>query len=144
MSSAGDGLRRFAERADRLGGPAAANAMADEGRREIRRQLSLRSHPRGTPTPSPAGQPPAKISGHLRDSVITIRAVQVGPYRWSASAGPTAVYARIQDKGGRAGRNHSATLPPRPYMKPAVRAMATSGAARTAASRAFRRAVLSG
>jgi hypothetical protein len=137
--SAGDELRRIAERAGTIGGRAAATALADEGQRGIRAQLTKRSHPRRTPTPSPAGQPPAKISGELARGVVTIRAVQVGPHRWSSAAGPTAVYARIQDKGGRAGRNHAATLPPRPYMAPAERAM--SARAGDIAQGAFYRAV---
>jgi hypothetical protein len=144
MSRAGDDLRRLARKADTVGGPAAAAAMADEGAKEIRHQLSLRSHPPGTPTPSPAGQPPARISGRLGGSVITVRPVPAGAHRWSAAAGPTAVQARIQDRGGRAGRNHATTLPPRPYMRPASMVLRSTGRSSRAAAQAFRRAVFGG
>lgn len=86
-----------------------------------RTELSRYAHARGTPTPSPPGEPPARISGHLRGSLSP-----TGPYPggggFTGELGPTAVYARIQELGGQAGRGHSVTLPPRPYMAPAVRA----------------------
>src|SRR5690606_33246710 len=101
-------------------------------------QLGKRSHPRGTPTPSPPGQPPAKISGHLRDHVITVPARQAGAHRWVAMAGPDGVvYARIQEKGGVTGRNHATTLPPRPYVLPAVMGLRASGRLREVSVRAF-------
>lgn len=137
MSPSGDRLREMARRADR-GAAAAAGAMAREGKDAIREQLNKRSHARGTPTPSPPGQPPAKISGHLRDHIITVPARQAGAHRFVAMAGPDGVvYARIQEKGGVAGRNHASTLPPRPYVLPAVMGLRTSGRLREVAVRAF-------
>lgn len=83
-------------------------------------RLSRYYHPPNTPTPSPPGEPPARISGHLRGSLKP-----TGPYPvdggFSGRLGPTAVYSRIQELGGRAGRNHSVTLSPRPYLAPTVR-----------------------
>lgn len=32
-------------------------------------------------------------------------------------------YARIHEYGGQAGRNHAATIPPRPYIGPSIKAM---------------------
>jgi phage gpG-like protein len=32
-------------------------------------------------------------------------------------------YARIHEYGGQAGRNHAATIPPRPYIEPSIKAM---------------------
>ena len=137
MSTSGDRLRRMAARADD-GARAAAAAMAREGRDAIREQLNKRSHARGTPTPSPAGQPPARISGHLRDRVTVVRPWQESAHRWIAAAGPDGVvYARIQEKGGVAGRNHASTLPPRPYMLPAVMGLRSSGRLREVSVRAF-------
>lgn len=103
-------------------------------------QLSRYSHPRGTPTPSPPGEPPARISGHLRGGLSP-----TGPYPtgagFGAKLGPTAVYARIQELGGRAGRNHSVTLPPRPYMRPARAQVIADGSLRRAFVGAWRRAL---
>ena len=138
--AAGDELRRIARRADTLGGRAAAATLASEGAKEIRGQLTKRSHPPGTPTPSPAGQPPARVSGRLANSVITVQPVPAGAHRWVSMAGPHGVvYARIQDQGGRAGVRHSATLPPRPYRVPAARALRAGPGPDRAAS-AFMRA----
>jgi hypothetical protein len=119
MSAAGDNLRRMARQADR-GGRAAANAMGRQAETEIRRQLTKRSHPPGTPTPAPAGQPPAKVSGTLAGSVHAGLPQTAGGHRWIVEVGPRGiVYSRIQDQGGVAGRHHASTLPPRPYMQPA-------------------------
>lgn len=88
--------------------------------RRAHSRLSRYYHPPGTPTPAPPGGPPARISGHLRGSLTP-----TGPYAtgsgFEGQLGPTAVYSRIQELGGRAGRNHSVTLPPRPYLAPTVR-----------------------
>lgn len=82
--------------------------------------LSRYSHSRGTPTPSPPGQPPAYISGTLRSSFETTPPVPSGAGEWSAVVGPTTVYARIQEEGGMAGRGHRSRIPKRPYLRPAV------------------------
>lgn len=93
--------------------------------RQIKAQLSLSAHPPGTPTPSAPGSPPAVVTGTLRRSVTTERKVgRRGPY---VAVGPTAVYGRIQELGGRAGRG--AYLPARPYVAPA-RAVALDSARR--------------
>lgn len=83
---------------------------------ETQRLLNLRSHPRGTPTPSPPGAPPARISGDLRDSVRADPAAEgaAGTYRASVRSG--VAYSWVQEHGGRVGRG--AQLPPRPYIKP--------------------------
>lgn len=82
-------------------------------------RLSRYYHPPGTPTPSPAGEPPARISGDLRGSLSPTGPVPTGD-GYSGSLGPTSRYGRIQEIGGQAGRNHSVTLPPRPYLDPTV------------------------
>lgn len=96
---------------------------------EAKKKLTTYSHPKGTPTPSPPGQPPAIISGGLRRSVkteVTARAGAGSPIS-SAKIGPTAVQGRIQELGGRCGRGHATMLPPRPYMAPTLRTLEQSG-----------------
>ncbi|HCT79274.1 MAG TPA: hypothetical protein DGT23_22475 [Micromonosporaceae bacterium] len=118
----------------------AALLIEREGKRRLRRY----THPRGTPTPSPAGVgPPALVSGHLRRSWKTVPAYPGRkPWTIEARTGPTAVYARIQELGGeitqvrtrrmrRVSANgaeqiierpytHQFRLPKRPYVKPTV------------------------
>jgi len=90
--------------------------------RQIKQTLRRRSHKRGTPTPAPPGEPPAKISGHLARSVKGRGPQLVRRGVWSAEVGPTAVYSRIQELGGTTGRHHRTHLPARPYVKPTVHA----------------------
>lgn len=90
--------------------------------REEKATLRLRSHRRGTVTPSPPGEPPAKISGHLARSVKGRGPRMVRRGVWLAEVGPTAVYSRIQELGGDTGRNHRTHLPARPFVKPTTRA----------------------
>jgi phage gpG-like protein len=82
-------------------------------------ELSKSSHPKGTPTPSRPGEPPSLISGTLRRSVTVQGPTSLGK-GFTASTGPTAIYGRIQELGGTAGRGSH--LPPRPYMAPGVKA----------------------
>jgi phage gpG-like protein len=115
VSEAGDRLRRLADRADGPAGRAAATAGAEALRDVMKRKLSMRSHARGTPTPSAPGTPPARISGRLGGSVTASPATGGGGV-WRAHSGPHGVvYAAIQQHGGVAGRNHTSHLPPRPY-----------------------------
>lgn len=117
MSEAGDALRRLADRADNEGGRAAAKAMGDEGRKAVQAKLGHRSHAHGTPTPSPPGTPPARISGRLQGSIMAEIPRSIGAGVWVSHVGPHGVvYAAIQQRGGRAGHHHASTLPPRPYL----------------------------
>jgi phage gpG-like protein len=100
--------------------PRAVVAGADELKTATRAKLELKSHAWGTPTPSAPGEPPAMISGALRDSVRYDPPRQTQPGLWMTTLGATTVYARIQELGGWAGRNHASYLPPRPYLKPAA------------------------
>jgi phage gpG-like protein len=88
---------------------------------EAKRQLGTYAHPRGTPTPSPRGQPPAVVTGTLRRSIRVTAPEPTGTAGWSISVGPTAIYGRIQELGGFTGRNGATYLPPRPYMDPALK-----------------------
>jgi phage gpG-like protein len=122
---------------------ATRSAVKDATRLVERRasvELGRYYHPPGTPTPSPPGQPPARISGHLRGSLSP-----TGPYPvaggFGGKLGPTAVYSRIQELGGQAGRNHSVTLPPRPYMRPTQSKAMADGSLRRIFVGAWRRAL---
>jgi phage gpG-like protein len=114
-----------------------AITMGAVGERAIKAELSRSSHPAGTKTPSQGGvDPPSLISGRLRGSVRRTRLYPSGPYQWTARVAPTTVYARIQELGGWTGRGHRSHLPPRPYVRPAIRRH--SSAARDAAIKVFR------
>lgn len=71
-------------------------------------------HPKGTPTPSVPGTPPAIVTGELRRSVKT-SPVQQGFKGYQVMVGPTKIYARVQELGG-GPRN----LPARPYVRPTM------------------------
>lgn len=100
--------------------PLAVEEVRDQTRRDAVRLLSMRQHPPGTRTPSPPGEPPAKISGDLLRSVKADPVVRTGEWRWRARVGTRIVYGRIQELGGVSGRGHRTYLPPRPYLSRAV------------------------
>lgn len=132
---------------------AAVTAMAHLGVAGTQVTLSQYSHPPGTPTPSPPGNPPAIITGQLRRSVTATPATQAGPGRYVATVGATAIYARIQEFGGvivpvKASRLHwvdnaghhfanQVTIPARPYLRPTTVKLAASGKLTEVASAAF-------
>lgn len=101
--------------------------------RETKKTLMLTSHKRNTPTPSPPGSPPSMISGFLARTWDMRGPVPDGPFSWTASTGPSAVYARIQELGGYVhwgARSNSPFgpqqlgqyihIPARPYFEPTV------------------------
>ncbi|MEV0968516.1 hypothetical protein [Microtetraspora glauca] len=133
-------LQGFGDRASD-GARAAADVMALGSEREIKKTLRTFSHPKGTQTPSPPGSPPALVSGSLRRSVKAGRPRQTGAARWEAHTAPTIVYARIQELGGRTGRNHATYLPPRPYVAPSHAKLIASGQLAEWANRAFAKKV---
>lgn len=91
--------------------------------RNVKMYLRTFTHSRGTPTPSPRGAPPALVSGHLRRTWHTGHVHEgLRPWTVEVDGGPTAVYSRIQELGGWAGRNHTSHLPKRPYVRPMVKA----------------------
>lgn len=124
LTEFGAALNAWADRAS-----AAARQATVSGGHAIeakaKRKLTTYSHSAGTPTPSPPGEPPAIVSGQLRRSVRVGTPTQVGRGTWESRTGPTAVYGRIQERGGRAGRG--STLPPRPYLAPSVQELLASG-----------------
>lgn len=115
-------LKKFGRRASDEGARAAATAMGDafvEG--VVAGELSRYSHPRGTRTPSPPGEPPARIGGSLARSVRADQAQRITRSRWQVETGPRIIYGRIQELGGDTGRGHHTHLPARPYLAPAVK-----------------------
>lgn len=96
----------------------------DDGLNKIERaekkNLHKRTHPIGTRTNSPPGEPPALVTGHMHASWRSRYAYRVGRYRVRGQGGNTTVQARIQELGGRTGAGHRTRLPPRPYLGPAV------------------------
>lgn len=117
-------FKALSRRAGDVGARAAAVAMGDafvEG--VVSTELSRYSHPEGTPTPSPPGEPPARISGSLARSVRADRPVHITRTRWQTETGPRIVYGRIQELGGDTGRGHHTHLPARPYLAPALARM---------------------
>lgn len=101
-----------------VAGREATHEAAEVVATAIQHNLQLKSHPPHTPTPSAPGEPPAKISGNLMESVHVEGPATVGAKSF-ARVGPTAIYGRIQELGGIAGRG--AHLPARPYVAPALR-----------------------
>jgi hypothetical protein len=114
----------------------ATRKAVTEGLRVIERRgkLLLRTytHPPGTPTTSPPGSPPALVTGNLMRSWVK-RGPLPGRHRHEVrgEVGPTTVYARIQELGGRVRIHHRgqigpqretsyAHIPARPYVKPAT------------------------
>ena len=127
------GLNALGARSE-LAAMAGAKAGAAVAEKAIKQQLSIYSHRKGTPTPSPHGSPPAVVSGALRRSVGT--EARAGYMR----VGPSVVYGRIQELGGTTGRGHRTTLPPRPYVQPAYNT--SYGEMQTAVLAAIRRTLL--
>ncbi|MEW2164427.1 HK97 gp10 family phage protein [Streptomyces sp. NPDC007084] len=128
-------LERDLHRATRIATAHAAH-LAEAA---IKRMLTTSSHPKGTPTPSNPGDPPSLVTGTLRRSIKVTGPVPAGRGRWVAEIGPTAVYGRIQELGGTAGRGSE--LPPRPYVQPAYEQLVASGTISRAYHLAWRTAL---
>lgn len=114
---------------------AAVTGMGELMIKATRDELGKQSHQPGTLTPSAAGEPPAMISGDLRNSIAATIPVSLGPGRYMVEVGGTTIYARIQQMGGDAGRNTK--LDARPYLQPAVKKLIDSGAFTAVAGKAF-------
>lgn len=105
-------------------------AASTAGQRVVKRSETLfqqtamqsyaEAHTAGTPTPSQPGEPPAVVTGTLRRSWTRTPPAPAGPFSWRGQVYPTAVYARIQELGGTAGRGGHTVLPARPVMQPTL------------------------
>lgn len=130
-------LRKIQARATTSAPRAVVDSMQKVMKTEIERQLDLKHHAPGTPTPSSPGEPPAYISGRLHDSVKIQRPHSEGLGTIVGEVGATAIYARIHEFGGNTGRNHATYLPPRPYLQPAIHNLTSTGALTALAVRVF-------
>lgn len=124
--------------------PMAVDTATNLVKDRARVNLALKSHARGTLTPSAPDEPPAKITGDLRDSFEILGPTPAGAAAWRAVLGPTIVYARIQELGGKTGRGGATTLPSRPYLKPAVEELLRSGALANVFNHAWGAAIAGG
>lgn len=100
--------------------------VSGEAQREITGREGLSMFPRhakGTPTPSPAGSPPAQVSTMLRKSVVMQPVKRVGFASYTQTTLPTMIYARVQELG-------SSRIPARPYVAPARKRLVSSGKAK--------------
>lgn len=126
LNELGDALDAMVDRVAKVT-PRVVEAIGESLEEKTRAKLHLTEHDPGTPTPSEPGDPPSYISGALKGSVTHTPPLPTGDGTWSMLVGGTAVYARIQELGGWAGRNHASYLPPRPYLKPAYDELIASG-----------------
>lgn len=60
-------------------------------------------------------------TGRLKRSLTTGEPFKQGT-AWHIDIGSNVVYARIQELGGRAGRNLASLIPAQPYLRPALKA----------------------
>lgn len=86
---------------------------------------------------SPPGSPPMLQTGTLRRSIKVTAPESTGPTGWTISVGPSVIYGRIQELGGDTG---TATLPARPYLKPALDNVIANGTLAACYATAWREA----
>jgi hypothetical protein len=133
-------LKALEARVDR-GTADAAYAGGHAIQHQARANLGRRSHERGTPTPSPRGEPPARIDGTLWRSVSVGLPVPRGTAHWVCEVSSDLPYSRIQEIGGWAGRGLHSYLPPRPYLAPAVATAVASGLIKSTFEKAWAKAL---
>lgn len=145
-------LRLIRDRAARSAPVAAATAAGRTGETAVKVVLTKRTHQAGTPTPSPKGSPPAKISGELARSVQRTPTASIGAGRAETTYGPTVIYGVVQEFGmpitvkrkrvlanvetGQVFGTH-VYVPPRPFMRPTTVALIESGMLAKAMTAAF-------
>lgn len=96
----------------------------------VQENLMRYPHPPDEPTESPPFVGPVGyVYGRLHDSV-TLEIMPISGFAkvYAQLHGPGgAIYARIQELGGWTGNHHTTFLPPRPYFRPAVEEIDTTG-----------------
>jgi hypothetical protein len=153
-------LQTIQRRAGTTAPMAAVKALGRAGETATKLTLTKRTHKAGTPTPSAPGQPPALVSGALRRSVYRMPAEPVAPgvalqvMSCHVIYGPVHEFGpvTIRSKGSYPLRNkatgqvfgYKVVIPRRPWMKPSMEALVTSGKATEACAPAFAKAVFSG
>ncbi|HET9893706.1 MAG TPA: hypothetical protein VFQ44_01985 [Streptosporangiaceae bacterium] len=144
----------------RAAGPSvrsAATAAGRAGETATKMALQLYTHTEGTPTPSPPGSPPAKISGALARSMQRTPTVLPRPGVAESTYGPTAVYGIVHEFGMTIHstgpwplRNtatgqvfgRQVTIPQRAFMRPTVAKLAESGFLAEVIAAAFAKSLL--
>lgn len=153
-----DRLRAIAAKVESAAPKASVQALSRAGETMAKLTLSTGAHAAGTPTPNPPGGPPGLISGDLRRSVARAPAVPSGPATWSQALGSVIIYAAVQEHGATihagssgylankatgqffvvpGGAKDYVKIPARPWMKPAVERLISSGLGQKAAISAF-------
>jgi hypothetical protein len=132
---------------------AACNALGQAAETGVKTLLALTSHTVGTPTPSPRGEPPSKVSGKLGRSMKRTPAVLAGEGASFCAVGSSLVYAPVHEFGpvtitarnfpqlgnptaGFFGK--SVVIPRRPYLAPTVLLLESTGAAERVTTGAWR------
>jgi hypothetical protein len=120
----------------------AATAGGQAGETLVKMVLTKTSHDAGTPTPSPKGSPPSKISGDLARSVQRTPTILLGPGVAATTYGPTVIYGTVQEFGMPISVKNkqvlanvetgqifgkSVVIPPRPFMRPSTVLLIESG-----------------
>lgn len=145
-------LRRIRARAAGPAIKAATTAGGRAGETAVKMALTRYTHSAGTPTPAPAGGPPALVGGQLRRSIHRTPTALIAPGCASSTWGPTVIYGIVQEFGMTISvRNKmvlanvqtgqvfgpQVTIPPRPFMAPTGRRLASSGLATQMFGKAF-------
>jgi len=134
-------LRVIRDRAATRAPVAAATAAGKAGETKVKMVLQLRTHEAGTPTPSPKGAPPAKVSGDMARSVQRVPTALAGVGRAVTMWGPTVIYGPVHEYGATVtARNFpqlgnpevgffgpQVKIPKRPFMAPSTRRLIESG-----------------
>lgn len=150
-------LRTIQRRADAAAPRAAVRALSQAGETAVKLTLTQRTHKEGTPTPSPAGQPPALVSGNMRRSLIRVPAQAAGGGIAAQALTCYVKYGSVHEFGPVTIRSHGnyplrnrktgqvfgqeVTIPRRPWMRPAMEKLAASGMATRVCATAFAKTV---
>lgn len=150
-----DALRAIRAKATGPAPLAACRALQRAAVTGVQTTLSMSSHAKGTPTPSPRGQPPSKVSGDLRKSIRALTpAFLVGEGAAWCAVGSSLVYAPVHEFGpvtitaknfpqlgnptaGFFGK--SVVIPRRPYLAPTVALLESTGVIERVTTDAWRK-----
>jgi hypothetical protein len=148
-----DALRVIRAKAAAEAPLAACDALGVTAQTAIKVTLSLRSHARGTPTPSRPGQPPARVTGSLASSVHRTTARLMGAGVSRCAVGTTLIYGPVHEFGPVVIRAKNfpqlgnprvgffgpqVTIPHRPYIAPTVLMLESTGYAEQVTTMAWR------
>ena len=148
-----DALRVIRDKAASEAPLAACNALGATAQTAIKVALSLRSHAKGTPTPSKPGQPPARVTGSLASSVHRTTPQLTGEGMSRCAVGTTLIYGPVHEFGPVVIRARNfpqlgnptvgffgpeVTIPRRPYIAPTVLMLETTGYAEQVTTGAWR------